>query len=473
MAATGGGMAATGGGTAATGGGGTAATGGGGTAATGGGTAATGGGTAASGGGTAATGGGTAASGGGTAASGGGTAATGGGTAATGGGTAASGGGTAATGGGTAATGGGTAASGGGTAASGGGTAASGGGTASPGGGSQSNPANYVFVTSQKVPGHFGGVTGGDAICQGDAIDAGLPGTYRAWLGSVDAGTAASRLGNARGWTRVDGKPFTDTLSGLLGRNQQFYPLNLDEHGAPAWSTGWTGSQTDGGVGQTCSDWTSLDAGAFGDTGSTTSASTEWIDFTQYSCLYAQPLYCFGINLQNPVSPTIPMPHRTAFITTGLYVMDSGIAQADSFCANEAVDAGLGGTYLAMLSTDAGSAWSRFDTVGGTWLRVDGAALKPTAAALFAVDGGALDTALNVTAKGVYLSSGMGDSAWSGSPTPSVPANGHNDCQNWTSSTAFAQGVGVADDTTPGIWFDFVAFGSPCHDAQHLYCMQR
>src|SRR5690606_4557544 len=84
-------------------------------------------------------------------------------------------------------------------------------------------PTNLVFVTSTThEPASLGGLAGGDAICAARAEAAGLPGTYVAWLSTATV-DARDRLGSARGWRRVDGEPFADTVEDLAS-GKIFYP---------------------------------------------------------------------------------------------------------------------------------------------------------------------------------------------------------------------------------------------------------
>ena len=48
--------------------------------------------------------------------------------------------------------------------------------------------ARLVFITSTLHDGNLGGVAGADQICNELASDAGLPGTYMAWLSSSQPG---------------------------------------------------------------------------------------------------------------------------------------------------------------------------------------------------------------------------------------------------------------------------------------------
>jgi len=75
---------------------------------------------------------------------------------------------------------------------------------------------NIAFVTSAKyVGGQFGGLDAADKECARLALAARLPGTYKAWL-STSTEDAIDRLGSARGWVRVDGKPFADERKEII-----------------------------------------------------------------------------------------------------------------------------------------------------------------------------------------------------------------------------------------------------------------
>jgi hypothetical protein len=69
--------------------------------------------------------------------------------------------------------------------------------------------ANIAFGTYHGTPSSVGGLDGGDALCNAEAADAGLPGTYVAYL-STSAVDAIDRIGGSRGWVRPDGRPFVD-----------------------------------------------------------------------------------------------------------------------------------------------------------------------------------------------------------------------------------------------------------------------
>jgi hypothetical protein len=234
--------------------------------------------------------------------------------------------------------------------------------------------ANRMFVTSSAFTGNLGGLAGADAICRAHARDAGLDGTFLAYLSTSDAG-AASRLGSARGWVRTDGRPVADTAHDLAVGNL-FYPVVLDEHGTEYTGEVRTGSDQSGNTyawdgGATCTDWTST-AGSV-TTGYAVAGSMRFEDAVGIgTCDTALPFYCLEVNKAAPVAPAPPANRRLAFLTTSVWPPGAGLASADTLCAAEAQDAGLPGSFRALLATFAASAAGRFDAGGPPWSRVDG-----------------------------------------------------------------------------------------------------
>ncbi len=95
---------------------------------------------------------------------------------------------------------------------------------------------NIVFATSSTHDSAFGGGAVADSICALSASEAGLSGTYVAWL-SGPTTTARDKIGGASGWVRVDGKPFVNTVDDLLA-GRIFYPVSLNENGNRVYNFG-------------------------------------------------------------------------------------------------------------------------------------------------------------------------------------------------------------------------------------------
>jgi hypothetical protein len=323
-------------------------------------------------------------------------------------------------------------------------------------------PYNLAFVTASKVvPGMLGGVDGGDGFCNTEAANAYLPGHYLAYL-STSAQPAAARFpSTARGWALPTNDPVADQMSGIgsLSGGNIFDTIQVDQNGAPEFGVVATGTSGDGLSAANCGDWTQPDAGnAVG--GVMQNGGPEWQDSALVACDLPQSLYCFGIDYDVPLLPVVPDGGRLAFVSSAV-ALDGGLGQADSQCQSDANDAGLPGTYLALLPTLAASAASRFVADAGAWYRVDGIALSPTASDLL---NHRLVAAFDLTANGTRYDY----TVLTGEQSPSNVGFGSDTCGDWT----FDGGSTYAGDTysTSG-WFG--SFTMNCAVQMPLYCLQE
>jgi hypothetical protein len=290
--------------------------------------------------------------------------------------------------------------------------------------GSGSASVNIAFVTSTNVqPSTLGGQIGADAFCAQRAAAAGLPtNTYVAWL-STSTSDAKTRVGDARGWVRTDGLPFADTLDALL-MGRVLYPLRIDENklDRPNAAT-LTGTSRDGVFhtsASQCADFMGLGTATFGWSDGGTDI---WTEQPGFDCGEPAPLYCFGIDHQTEVT-VAPVTGRRAFVTKTGFGATSGLAGADAICEFEAQDAGLPGTFRALLADNGATAASRFNLAGGPWYRVDGVALTSDLVTLRAP--------INLHADGV-TELGL---AWTGAASPITPGDLGSTCNGWTSAAA-------------------------------------
>lgn len=302
--------------------------------------------------------------------------------------------------------------------------------------------ANYAFVSSmQFTPADFGGVTGADQACTTLATAAGLPGSYVAWLSSLQS-DVVDRMGPARGWVRPDGRPFADTVADLAAL-RSYFPLILDERGTALEGVlVMTNTNIDGThIGaEDCSGYTSS-AGSF-IAGMTSSSASYWTLGTSYSCSTAGFVYCFGISRSTPVPAPAPIPSRLAFLTDGNWIPSSGIASADALCQSEATAAGFGArTFRALLAGVGTTAVSRFDLSGLPWLRPDNTPLFEPASDL-AVSG-TQRTSFNQTLT-TYAPGGV--FAWLGAMTPTSAGTSATTCNDWsqTNGGIDAEAISVA-----------------------------
>jgi hypothetical protein len=156
-------------------------------------------------------------------------------------------------------------------------------------------PALWAFTTSSTHSGNLGGLAGADAICQARAIEANLPGTYKAWLSSdtVSVATSFSQatlpyyLPNDAAFA----SNFADLIDGTIPR-----AFHVDEHGTTVASNiPWTGTNANGTatVGYTCDNWTSNSQSAYGMSGFSEATNYAWTQNVSRPCDVPHRLFCF------------------------------------------------------------------------------------------------------------------------------------------------------------------------------------
>ena len=175
-----------------------------------------------------------------------------------------------------------------------------------------------VFVTSETYTGNLGGLAGADAKCQERANDAGLPGTYKAWL-SASTNSVSERFDRSFDdfpFVRTDGVRIANNW-GDLTDGTLLVAIDRNEFGnSGGVDRVWTNSDASGDSAATendptlaCYDWTSTSGSSFiGDV--TATSSRQWALFTSGPCNNQYRLYCFqqvsfGPNLNDP-SPQFP-----------------------------------------------------------------------------------------------------------------------------------------------------------------------
>jgi cysteine-rich repeat protein len=172
-------------------------------------------------------------------------------------------------------------------------------------------PPRWVFITSTFSQGNLGGVTGADAYCQGLAMAAKLPGTYKAWLTGKDPASApAQRFGSTgfKGWYLLPTQPPTPVARGwadLTSPNEDVpanylqNAISVDEKGVDVGDgSAWTNTKADGtqqAVDEHCDDWSKNDSGLVGATGQAKSGVVDgkWTNESPLKCNVGSRLYCF------------------------------------------------------------------------------------------------------------------------------------------------------------------------------------
>jgi len=173
-----------------------------------------------------------------------------------------------------------------------------------------------------------------------------------------------------------------------------------------------------------------------------------------------------------PQVETGPPPGaKTVFVTRQAFRGGdlAGLAGADSLCTKSATDAGVSGTFKALLNDRESSIGSRLVLDAGPLVTRSGRLVAPTVSDLF-VSGPR--TAIDVDERGqaVAVSQDCGNGAtavWTGSTTDGGPAS-TNDCSRW-SAVSGAGGAGIP--VTDGNWIS--ACSRTCEKAALLYCVQQ
>lgn len=326
-------------------------------------------------------------------------------------------------------------------------------------------PPNYVFVTSTKhLPTTFGtDLSGADAICNMRAAQAGIPGTYVAWLSTTTI-DARNRLAGARGWIRTDGKPFVDTVEDLVTNSRIYYPLDHDENGVlVAAENVVTGTDDAGNMLPNCADYTNPAQVIY--FGSVEGTAHAWTHESSVACTMTSRIYCFGIDRN--VQLTVPTATgRIAFLTVANFIPDAGgLTTADNLCATEAAAAGITGrTFRALLATSTAPAISRVSLSGPTWVRTDGIPIAATPSDLFS---GVMLAPLNVTAAKTYRIT----QAFAGAMNVASMSGSVLNCSNWTSSTGNGN-VGLPSYISGYFFYDSLQQPS-CAAGKGIYCLEE
>lgn len=238
---------------------------------------------------------------------------------------------------------------------------------------------NIAFITSTAYTGQFGGTAAqallnANSDCQARATSAtpSLPGTYIAWLSNGSTNMTTRLPAGDSVWVRPDGRPIATSRAAMLS-GALIHPIAINEFGGSTTAAAWTGTRSDGtAVAQTCTDWTSTATNGF--TGQSQFSGSSWSGYGVQPCTGSYRLYCIqtGGSGFATVRPLTPPPDAVTIFTT--QTTDWGavsVAGMDSTCQTEAQNAGLTGTYVALVSSSSSSALNRA-TMYGTLIRPDG-----------------------------------------------------------------------------------------------------
>jgi len=158
-------------------------------------------------------------------------------------------------------------------------------------------PVRRVFVTSGQFNANFGGALGGDAICQAVADDAGLDGTFRAWLSDATTTPLARFTHSVDPYQLVNGTTIADNWNDLVD-GQLDAAIGITETGqavnaAATWvATATTASGTRQMFNGDCQSWISATDGFSAGVGNEEN-TVSWSDSGAIPCNWLVSLYCF------------------------------------------------------------------------------------------------------------------------------------------------------------------------------------
>ncbi|MGV6857365.1 MAG: hypothetical protein ACWA5X_00170 [bacterium] len=372
-----------------------------------------------------------------------------------------------------------------------------------------------VFITSVSGNGDLSswpeaagatGIEAGDNVCQARADQAGLSGTYRAWLSDHNhdaycrvagkTGKRGSSTCDVEGldlgsYVRTDGFPLANSLDEIINNSNMLTGIKFDEYGDdifgglthPWTATDETGRFTDDTLDRSsygsCFNWTSAEADSHAAKGNAYATREAWTRDYKGNCNEDGRLYCFQASAADPVLPLYKQSAaKKVFVTSVEGPGDlrswtqaggnpSGIGSGDAICQTLASEAGLenASKFKAWLSSVDVDAIDRLFS-NGPWARLDGVLVASSKASLPST--GNLFTSISQTEKGDYVTSHV----WSGSNksgryddetlTPS--------CGAWRSSSSSDSGGAGRTKSMDVFWN--LGFVDSCNEQLPLYCFE-
>lgn len=274
-----------------------------------------------------------------------------------------------------------------------------------------------VFITSTNHPGNFGGLAGGDTICNARAAESplGLGSSWKALLSDA-TGNAFDRvswnwknLKNVNGTVIVD-NGIMDLFDGTLDS-----ALNLDERGNVInGAKVYTGTTSIGGynsgIHTSCSNWTSVGS-TYGGCGISNNLNSSWIDMGNCSynyCSAGYNLYCIE-DVDTSTPDTTPNNFNTP------YIVQAPVSTRQSSQTMYVGGMTYGATQTMTVASTGGN--GRFKVNGGA--EVSSGTVRNGDAIVFVMDAPAAGNSSN---KMTITAGGMTDywRVWSGDPTGTV-----------------------------------------------------
>jgi len=338
---------------------------------------------------------------------------------------------------------------------------------------------NFIFLSSEEFPPTLGGVAPYDAACNRLATAAGIntaqgDGYIAAISDSTSLFTERLRPG-VRGWVRLDGKPFADSVQQMLRGGEIYHPIQYDERldvprgGSVLFSL--TGTHADGTLGENCSDWTTSSDSAMYTLGDPLQGGPgAWVDDIDYPCssVPGTRITCLE-NQRAAALAIVPRTGKRIWLSKTPFAI--GSSTPDDRCqsdrpANVAQAA-------ALVAHVGGRARDGLD-LSANYVRSDGQLVgtgEQLAAASAAGLSTRIDTGIWQSGDGTYLQPDLeGLRVWTGADDMATLGTAATTCNDWTD----AGGVGIsgkAQATASAFW----ALGVPesCLASRYLYCVER
>lgn len=316
---------------------------------------------------------------------------------------------------------------------------------------------NVVFVTSTRRAGDFGGIEVADAICRAEAVAAGLPGNFVAWLGSPST-PASARLGSASGWVRPDGLVVATSRASLLS-SRLLHSITQLADGAPV-----PRSSADPYVGgaNDCDRWSSASMsvmGGAGRTGSVEPTGDGWGTGPSNRCSAVRPFLCFQVDHTDGVVAPMPVSGRRMFVS------DRAAGRTPDVTCQESADAaGLVGSFRAFVPFTGVSAVGRFTLDGRAWVALDGLVVFRDDAAV--LTGSAAAPVMYSATGGTPVSSPA-----TGTDDPRTAGSVSNTCSDWTTTGPTESRIGIYH--WGGLnWFGWGNDNCGSHASPVFYCAE-
>ncbi len=160
------------------------------------------------------------------------------------------------------------------------------------------SPDKRVFISSATYSGNLGGLAGADAKCNTEAAQAGLSGSYMAWVSNNEGSPSTRFVQSNSAYVLVNGtvvaNNWADLTDGVISA-----PINVTAIGQSLGSAqSWSNTTVVGGTkyanpSLSCQGFTQASASNFAYTGINVGTNSTWTDHSNVSCGSAARLMCF------------------------------------------------------------------------------------------------------------------------------------------------------------------------------------